>query len=118
MAPPTAIARLRKSKPDTLPNPSWVPMNPPTNAPATPSTVVTMIPPGALPGMRNLANPPATSPSTIHEAIPIRFLQCQPQNLLPHRAQNVQCVATVTRLGAANIAAGEITASSSGTLEP
>ncbi len=48
-----------------------VPTNPPTSAPAMPSKIVTMIPPGSLPGMTILANNPATSPRTIHVTIPM-----------------------------------------------
>src|SRR5262249_36303814 len=50
--------------------PSCVPMNPPTTAPTMPRAMVRMIPPGILPGMRNLAIAPAIRPNTAHNRMP------------------------------------------------
>src|SRR4026207_958470 len=47
------------------------PMKPPTRAPAMPSSIVTMKPPGSLPGIKSLAMMPTTRPKTIHERIAI-----------------------------------------------
>src|SRR5690242_6715260 len=46
-------------------------MKPPTRAPAIPSNIVTIKPPGSLPGINNLAMMPITRPNTIHERIAI-----------------------------------------------
>src|SRR5262249_9239487 len=62
---------LRKSNPEMSPNPRNVPMNPPTIAPTIPRTMVRIIPPGALPGMRNLAIAPAIRPNKTHISMPI-----------------------------------------------
>ena len=48
-----------------------LPRKPPRNAPTIPMRIVTMIPPGSLPGMIALAIAPAIRPSTIHAMIPI-----------------------------------------------
>src|SRR5918998_1879578 len=48
-------------------------MKPPTNAPAIPIKIVTMIPPGSGPGMTHLASTPAMSPITINATMPMRF---------------------------------------------
>ena len=69
--PPTAMSRLRISKPVTLPNPKVEPINPPTKAPAIPKMIVMKTPPGSLPGIKNLAIIPTISPSIIHERIHI-----------------------------------------------
>src|SRR5919112_5028822 len=42
-------------------------MNPPTSAPAIPSSMVMMNPPGSFPGISNLAITPITRPNTIHD---------------------------------------------------
>ena len=42
------------------------PMSPPTTAPAIPSYIVTMMPPGSRPGITSLASAPTTRPITIH----------------------------------------------------
>src|ERR1043165_3047368 len=47
------------------------PRNPPRNAPTIPMSMVTMAPPGSLPGMMAFAIAPAIKPSTIHAMIPI-----------------------------------------------
>src|SRR6476659_1211692 len=47
------------------------PRKPPTNAPAMPSRIVTMKPPGSRPGVSSLAMTPITSPETIHDRIPM-----------------------------------------------
>ena len=47
-------------------------MNPPIMAPAIPSSVVTMKPPGSLPGINTLAMMPMTRPNTIQEESPFR----------------------------------------------
>src|SRR5690348_8400168 len=47
------------------------PRNPPRNAPTMPIRIVTMTPPGSLPGMIAFAIAPAMRPSTIHAKIPI-----------------------------------------------
>jgi hypothetical protein len=44
------------------------------NAPATPKSIVMMIPPGSLPGMRNLATAPMISPTTNVQIIKAPFL--------------------------------------------
>ena len=53
------------------------------NAPTIPMMIVTMIPPGSLPGMMALAMIPAMRPRTIHAMIPIRppfvSLLCAPE---------------------------------------
>src|SRR3954449_3298553 len=55
-------------------------MKPPMSEPAMPSRMVTMKPPGSLPGIRSLAMNPTTSPNTIHDRIAIAhppfFLGC------------------------------------------
>lgn len=48
-------------------------MKPPTNAPAMPIKIVTMIPPGSGPGINHLASTPAMSPITTNATIPMRF---------------------------------------------
>src|SRR5262245_57888955 len=55
------------------------PMKPPSSAPATPSSIVTMKPPGSRPGVKTFAIIPTTSPNTIHDRIPMSVL-------LAHRA--------------------------------
>src|SRR5687767_14798808 len=46
-------------------HPNDCPNQPATAEPAIPTTTVTMIPPGSLPGMNNFANPPTSAPMTI-----------------------------------------------------
>src|SRR5687768_14798554 len=52
-------------------------MKPPNRAPAMPSRIVTMKPPGSRPGINSLAITPTTRPNRIHDRIPIRFLLLQ-----------------------------------------
>src|SRR6185436_14242985 len=46
-------------------------MNPPSSAPAMPSSMVTMNPPGSRPGVTSFAITPTTRPKSIHDRIPI-----------------------------------------------
>jgi hypothetical protein len=69
--PPAANDMLRSSNPETSPNPSCAPMNPPAAAPTMPRTMVTIIPPGTLPGMRYLAMAPAIRPNSTHNRMPM-----------------------------------------------
>src|SRR5205809_5460909 len=46
-------------------------MNPPSSAPAMPSSIVIMNPPGSFPGVSSFAMMPTTSPNTIHDRIPM-----------------------------------------------
>src|SRR5258705_3930486 len=65
-------SRMLHSENPLSPEPVMVlPMKPPMNAPTMPISMVTMMPPGSLPGMRALAIAPAISPSTIQARIPI-----------------------------------------------
>src|SRR4026209_1796374 len=41
-------------------------MKPPSSAPAIPSSIVTMMPPGSRPGITSLARAPTIRPNTIH----------------------------------------------------
>ena len=43
-------------------HPNARPTKPATNEPATPSSIVTMMPPGSFPGMKSFASAPATRP--------------------------------------------------------
>src|SRR5258706_16151787 len=52
-------------------HPSARPIDPPTIAPAMPSNIVTIQPPGSRPGISSLAIAPATKPKMIHDRIPI-----------------------------------------------
>lgn len=70
-APPIASNRLRKSNPATLPHPSKDPIYPPTKAPTIPNKIVTISPPGSLPGMMSFASAPTINPITIQDKIPI-----------------------------------------------
>src|SRR5437016_13166269 len=57
-------------------HPSARPMNPPNSAPAIPSAMVTMMPPGSRPGMTNLAIAPTIKPKKIQPStIIIRHLR-------------------------------------------
>src|SRR5262245_63535246 len=47
-------------------------MKPPSRAPAMPRRIVTMNPPGSLPGVTSFAMIPTISPKTIHDRIPMR----------------------------------------------
>src|SRR5688572_6266793 len=47
-------------------------MNPPNSAPAIPSSIVTMKPPGSRPGINSFAITPTTRPNRIHVRIPIQ----------------------------------------------
>src|SRR4051812_25025305 len=49
-------------------------MKPPNKAPAIPSSIVTMKPPGSRPGINSFAITPTTRPNRIHDRIPIRLL--------------------------------------------
>src|SRR5712671_5008377 len=63
-------------------------MKPPITAPAMPSRMVMIIPPGSLPGMTALAIRPAISPNIIHPRIasvarpPSRFLTDENSEML------------------------------------
>src|SRR5262245_29513446 len=46
--------------------PAARPMKPPSNAPAIPISIVTMMPPGSRPGITSLASAPTIKPNTIH----------------------------------------------------
>src|SRR5215210_1110489 len=66
-----------------LPRPSrFCVMKPPTKAPAIPSRIVTIIPPGSSPGMISLPSPPAMSPIIIQAMMPI--ILGIPPSLLPY----------------------------------
>lgn len=67
MAPAVASATdLKSNAPaETFPQPKRVPIQPPTNAPTIPRTIVTMHPDGSRPGIRNFASVPARSPRRI-----------------------------------------------------
>ena len=69
--PPTAMSKLRISKPVTPPNPMADQINPPIKDPAMPIRMVIKIPPGSLPGKINLAIIPTISPNIIQERMPI-----------------------------------------------
>src|SRR5688572_20961012 len=56
-------------------------MNPPTKAPATPRSIVTMHPPGSRPGISSFAIMPAISPKTIQLSTPNRLLLETPAHL-------------------------------------
>src|SRR5215207_3235019 len=58
-------------------------IKPPTNAPAIPIKIVTMIPPGSGPGMTHLASTPAMSPIAISATMPMRFHLPLTHYLLP-----------------------------------
>jgi hypothetical protein len=73
-APQIASKKLPTLNPVTEPSPINDPINPPTNAPAIPSKMVTIIPPGSLPGMMSFANKPTIKPITIQDKIPIATL--------------------------------------------
>ena len=62
IAPAVAMRMPCTVKPLKLAMPSIVPSQPPTNAPATPSRMVMMKPPGSLPGMINFASNPTINP--------------------------------------------------------
>jgi hypothetical protein len=68
MAPTVAMATERKSNRPavTVPHPkNRVPSQPPMKAPTIPSRMVIMHPEGSRPGIRYLANDPATRPRRI-----------------------------------------------------
>jgi len=46
------------------------PIQPPIKAPATPSNIVMMNPPGSRPGINSFASAPASPPMTIQAMIP------------------------------------------------
>src|SRR5262245_31366845 len=73
MDPTTAIAKLTGSP--LRYHPAVRPMNPPSNAPATPSSTVTMNPPGSRPGVRSFATIPTSRPKTIQAMMPMRLLR-------------------------------------------
>src|SRR5947199_5956944 len=56
-------------------HPAVRPMKPPINAPAIPSRIVTMNPPGSRPGMTSFAMTPTIRPKTIQPSTPIRHLR-------------------------------------------
>src|SRR5678816_43137 len=53
-------------------------MNPPSKAPAMPSSMVMTNPPGSRPGVTSFAIIPTTRPKTIHASIPITVLLAPP----------------------------------------
>ena len=65
----------RRSNASTLPRPMKLPTKPPTIAPAMPMRIVTIHPPGSLPGMMSFAIAPAIRPRQIQDKIPMRNLQ-------------------------------------------
>ena len=69
-APPVASKMLPTLNPVTAPSPRKDPINPPKKAPAIPIRMVTMKPPGSLPGMMNFASKPTINPITIQDRIP------------------------------------------------
>ena len=71
------MRKLRKLNPEMSPKPSWEPMNPPKNAPATPRHIVIINPPGSLPGITNFAITPTISPMIIHDSKPILLSSSQ-----------------------------------------
>ena len=81
IAPPIASRRLPTLNPVTSPSPRNDPINPPRKAPAIPSKIVTMNPPGSLPGMRNFARTPTINPITIQDRIPMAKLLCNPDSV-------------------------------------
>src|SRR5688500_13338340 len=71
IAPTTASRMLQMEKP-LRPVPAIMfPKKPPRNAPTIPMRIVTIIPPGSLPGMIAFAIAPAMRPRTIHARIDI-----------------------------------------------
>src|SRR3954468_10577557 len=50
--------------------PAARPTQPPSSAPAMPSSIVTMIPPGSRPGITSLASAPTIRPKIIHPITP------------------------------------------------
>jgi hypothetical protein len=72
-APKIATKRLPMLNPSTEPNPSMEDIQPPTTAPAIPIKIVTIKPPGSLPGCNALAMAPATNPTIIHVKTPIVY---------------------------------------------
>src|SRR5919106_3757922 len=71
-APMMAAIQVLQSKNSSIgsPKPIACAMNPAMSAPATPTSVVTMIPPGCSPGRSALAMRPARRPSTIQPMMP------------------------------------------------
>ena len=59
------------SNDSTFPRPMKLPRKPPKRAPTMPTMMVTMRPPGSLPGRMNLARAPAIRPRKIQENIPM-----------------------------------------------
>src|SRR5581483_10186942 len=53
------------------------PIQVPTSAPAMPSRIVTMQPPGSLPGISNLAMAPMTRPARM-----IQIIECAPKSIM------------------------------------
>lgn len=70
--------------PISFPRPNVELRMPPIKEPDMPTIIVTIIPPGSLPGSMNFANVPTISPITIHEIIPI-YLTLHIEQIFSHR---------------------------------
>src|SRR5215831_229459 len=78
--------------------PTARPMQPAMNEPATPSNIVTMMPPGSLPGMINLASAPTIKPTmSIHRTC-MRCLLSKIMFPIPHSVQ-MPCHIGATTVG-------------------